>query len=416
MQTAYNTTGFICLEILTILTILVPLDGSILRRGGFGVQRTPRRSGFRQKDGKRRFVTSHRPSSIPPFQSQESENSSLVLSIKRRYYLTVPSRRAQDSRNSSYSLLRLLEMHCQDLLPKIPQPAGFKLNILEIASDIGEVTALALPLEQFLQRIDPDVQMVWQPSERSALQVDRFTRSARGRGIAVGRKSSSVRKPIVVDTAKPRGRWIQKALSRINAPRSREELYSVLVTSNLIQSSPWRTFEGLLEGAQRLLEPNGLLAIHGSYSIDGVEKRWSVAQFKQWLYSKNPCFGVHDLRDVLSAAEDYGFRHLETLTIRTPASYLPSIVETALDGETTFISLPSDDFIMILSNDFGRNPHINLPNFKAPPQQRSSLAQAIVDQYGPRWEELLEENWDDEDDDIDGIFLHRRPDGDRGGF
>ncbi|GAB5367886.1 hypothetical protein AAMO2058_001270500 [Amorphochlora amoebiformis] len=301
-------------------------------------------------------------SGLPPLESDK--NKAMQIEPVKQYLFEVPSTEALGSRDSAKSLLRLLEIYSKKLLEDSlshAQPhSSYRFNILEIASNMGATTMLSHPLKASVHRHYPQAQVVWVPSERSQARIKRFTDGARNRGLVVG-KREVIRSPIEVDTAKSRGRWIRRALGRINAAKSREEMYSLVVTSNLLHQNSFNTFEGLLAGAVELLREGGLLAIHGCFTIDGVRKKWRPKDFKSWLYSENPSWGVHDLRDVLSAAEDYGFTHLETIVIPTPSAYIPSIIHTDVHGMELFSLFPADDFVMILSNDHGKKAHEKLP-------------------------------------------------------
>ncbi|HEY5945660.1 MAG TPA: DUF938 domain-containing protein [Kofleriaceae bacterium] len=79
-----------------------------------------------------------------------------------------------------------------------------------------------------------------------------------------------------------------------------------IVCINMIHIAPWQATLGMFAGAARLAVP--LLYLYGPYRFDGEFTAPSNADFDQSLRSRNPSWGVRDLRDLEAAARDQGFR------------------------------------------------------------------------------------------------------------
>ena len=60
-------------------------------------------------------------------------------------------------------------------------------------------------------------------------------------------------------------------------------------------------------GAATLLDPGSPLITYGPYALDGEHTSESNAAFDASLKSRNPGWGVRDLRDVCLVANDAGF-------------------------------------------------------------------------------------------------------------
>jgi hypothetical protein len=92
------------------------------------------------------------------------------------------------------------------------------------------------------------------------------------------------------------------------------ERADVIVNINMIHIAPWRACVGLMRGAGRLLTAGGLLMMYGPYMIDGAHTAPSNGDFDQSLRSRNPAWGVRDLREVVAEAKVHGLQ----LTERVP--------------------------------------------------------------------------------------------------
>lgn len=88
---------------------------------------------------------------------------------------------------------------------------------------------------------------------------------------------------------------------------------------NMIHISPYACTEGLFRAAGALLGDAGLLFTYGPYALDGGMAS-SNAAFHASLQSRDPAWGVRDVRQVADTAAGHGFRLAETLDM--PANNL----------------------------------------------------------------------------------------------
>ena len=76
---------------------------------------------------------------------------------------------------------------------------------------------------------------------------------------------------------------------------------------NMVHIAPWRATIGLIEGASRLLAPQGVLFLYGPYRRGGLDTAPSNAAFDAELRARNPDWGLRDLERVEEIAEACGF-------------------------------------------------------------------------------------------------------------
>ncbi|WP_138380529.1 DUF938 domain-containing protein [Luteithermobacter gelatinilyticus] len=96
-----------------------------------------------------------------------------------------------------------------------------------------------------------------------------------------------------------------------------------IVCINMIHISPWAACVALMEGAGRLLPPEGILYLYGPYRLDGNHTAPSNAEFDRWLKNQNPEWGVRDLGHVRQMAAKNGLEFVRTVAM--PANNLSVI-------------------------------------------------------------------------------------------
>ena len=139
--------------------------------------------------------------------------------------------------------------------------------VLEIASGTGEHAvhfAAALP------------GLTWHPTDRDPAALH---------SIAAWRASTPLPNcspPIELDVTSPA--W---PVERADA----------VLCCNMIHISPWRSTEGLIEGAGRVLSPGGVLFLYGPYKESGRHTAPSNEAFDADLRVRNPEWGVRDLEE-----------------------------------------------------------------------------------------------------------------------
>jgi SAM-dependent methyltransferase len=101
------------------------------------------------------------------------------------------------------------------------------------------------------------------------------------------------------------------------------ERADVVYCANVIHISPWDVALALLEGASRVLPPEGLLFLYGPFMREGVHTAPSNARFDESLRMRDPRWGVRDLSHVSDAARDVGLHRREI--VEMPANNLSVI-------------------------------------------------------------------------------------------
>lgn len=144
-------------------------------------------------------------------------------------------------------------------------------TVLEIASGSGEhavAFATAFPALTW-QPSDPD------PTARASIAAHRAEAHL-----------SNLAAPLELDVMAP---W---PIDRADA----------IVCINMIHISPWEASLALFEQAGHVLAPGALLYLYGPYRFDGQFTAPSNADFDRSLRSRDPRWGVRDLRDLVAAA------------------------------------------------------------------------------------------------------------------
>jgi SAM-dependent methyltransferase len=100
--------------------------------------------------------------------------------------------------------------------------------------------------------------------------------------------------------------------------------------ANVIHIAPWRVAEGLLAGAGRYLRPDGRLFLYGPFKRDGEHTALSNAVFDTSLRDNNPEWGVRDVADVATLAENAGLHLVEIAEL--PANNLVLTFERSKPG------------------------------------------------------------------------------------
>ena len=70
---------------------------------------------------------------------------------------------------------------------------------------------------------------------------------------------------------------------------------------NMVHISPWEASLALFAGAGRILGAGALLYLYGPFRFDGVTAPSNLT-FEDWLHTRDPRFGVRDVRDLSVAA------------------------------------------------------------------------------------------------------------------
>jgi len=78
-----------------------------------------------------------------------------------------------------------------------------------------------------------------------------------------------------------------------------------IVCINMVHIAPWEAALALFAGAGRVLSQDGLLYLYGPYRFDGTTAP-SNENFDRSLRSRDPRWGVRDVRELGAAAAEHG--------------------------------------------------------------------------------------------------------------
>lgn len=98
------------------------------------------------------------------------------------------------------------------------------------------------------------------------------------------------------------------------------EKFDAILSMNMIHIAPYAATTGLIEGAAKRLNDNGLLIFYGPFKRDGKHTAPSNQVFNESLQSRNSGWGIRDLEDVTDTAANNGLKHCDT--IEMPANNL----------------------------------------------------------------------------------------------
>jgi hypothetical protein len=108
---------------------------------------------------------------------------------------------------------------------------------------------------------------------------------------------SNVAEPLVIDAA-----------SRSWPIEGADAVLSI----NMVHISPWASALGLLDSAARILSPAAPLILYGPWLEDDAAIAPSNLAFDADLRRRDPAWGLRRVEEFASAAEERGFRLVET--------------------------------------------------------------------------------------------------------
>ena len=181
-----------------------------------------------------------------------------------------------------------------ELRPRLPATG----LVLEIASGSGLHA-------QFVAAAIPGLQ--WQPTDPDPDALARIAAARARSGLP------NLLPPLRLDAAEPASWPVARA--------------DAIVNINMIHISPWAATQGLMEGAARLLPPDGMLFLYGPYIEPDVETLPGNLAFDLDLKARNPAWGLRDLADVKALAAHHGLRFAERIAM--PANNLVVIFRKA---------------------------------------------------------------------------------------
>ena len=149
--------------------------------------------------------------------------------------------------------------------------------VLEVASGTGEHAA-------FFASLFP--QLDWQPSDTDPLALSSIEARQADSGLP------NLRQPVVLDVTMDE--WPVEAAD-------------AMLSINMVHISPWEAALGLLDGAQRVLQPEAPLILYGPWIVPGIETAPSNLAFDADLKSRDPAWGLRRVDDFAAEAGARGF-------------------------------------------------------------------------------------------------------------
>ena len=156
-------------------------------------------------------------------------------------------------------------------------------NVLELGSGTGQHAT------EFARR-SPN--LTWWPSDIAPTHLASIAAWGRHAGLA------NLRPPQTIDLMNPDWIW--------QGENGNADPLTAVMCNNVLHISPWAVSKNLFAGAGRLLRDGGHLFIYGPFMRDGEHTAPSNADFDASLRARNPDWGVRDVRDIETLANDAG--------------------------------------------------------------------------------------------------------------
>jgi SAM-dependent methyltransferase len=156
-------------------------------------------------------------------------------------------------------------------------------DVLELGSGTGQHAVT------FARRAP---QLTWWPSDIYSSHLDSITAWRQHEGLA------NLRAPQSIDLTISDWNW--------RAGEDAGRPLVALLCINVLHISPWRVSQNLFSGAGRLLRSEGRLFIYGPFMRDGAHFAPSNAAFDATLRAENAEWGVRDIADLRTLADEAG--------------------------------------------------------------------------------------------------------------
>jgi hypothetical protein len=127
----------------------------------------------------------------------------------------------------------------------------------------------------------------WQPSDETSKGFASIAAWCAEAGVA------NVRPPVELDVTSPQWPSIGGEFT---------EKFDAVFCANMLHISPWATCAGLMHGAAKYLNPQGLLITYGPCLEQGVATSPGNLEFDENLRQRNPGWGIRHLDDVKEQA------------------------------------------------------------------------------------------------------------------
>ncbi len=177
-------------------------------------------------------------------------------------------------------------------------------DVLEVGSGTGQHAA------EFARRAE---HLTWWPSDHLPSHLASIAGWREQAGLA------HLRAPQRIDLNDPA--W------RRQGDADGEGKLAAILCINVLHISPWCVSQNLIAGAARLLRPDGHLFIYGPFKRDGAHTAPSNERFDLTLRAENPDWGVRDISDLATLAEQAGLKLIDI--VQMPANNLVLVIAPA---------------------------------------------------------------------------------------
>jgi hypothetical protein len=178
------------------------------------------------------------------------------------------------------------ERNRQPILEVLQKVIPQKGNILEIASGTGEHACFFAPYFPNQQWIPSD------PDPLLRVSIEAWRQDCTGNNLQI---------PLEINVSLPNwdGKIDHSAIAKRHCVIAE---IGTIIAINLIHISPWSACQGLMKGAEKILQSSGILYLYGPYKQEGKHTAPSNEAFDQSLQFRNPDWGVRNLEDVVELA------------------------------------------------------------------------------------------------------------------
>lgn len=127
--------------------------------------------------------------------------------------------------------------------------------------------------------------------------------------------------PMLIDIAQPHATWGRNTATTgpyLDNKNHRDfsemnDFFDYIININMMHISPIESTYGLFRCAGALLKLGGLLITYGAYNVNGTIEPQSNVDFDIMLRSKDPRWGIRDLRELKAIAKENGIVFLELI-------------------------------------------------------------------------------------------------------
>jgi hypothetical protein len=175
-------------------------------------------------------------------------------------------------------------------------------DVLEVGSGTGQ------HVMHFAEHL-PDI--TWWPSDLNEAHLGSIE------AWRLHSRRANVRPPMRIDLTDPE--WCAELRDGCCPPELR-----AILCANVIHIAPWSVAKGLIAGAARYLRADGRLFIYGAFKRGGKHTAASNEAFDASLRSGNPEWGVRDVDDLDTVAQEHGLALAEI--VEMPANNLILVV------------------------------------------------------------------------------------------